>query len=107
VRAASAELVDGAPRALESDVISDEAKQLKSELSRRFPGASVRLRETGRVLHAEVNAAAPKVVPDLTEIWPGDAERAWRFAQLGFVHPPSPKAAQRSASSRRKPSHSG
>jgi cation diffusion facilitator family transporter len=108
VRAASAELVDGAPRALESDLVSDEAKQLKSELSRRFPGASVRLRETGRVLHAEVHAAAPKVVADLTTIWPGDADRAWRFAQLSFVPPASPRtAAQRSVSGMRKPSRSG
>jgi divalent metal cation (Fe/Co/Zn/Cd) transporter len=89
LRAATAELVDGAPRALESDAVAGEAKQLKSELSRRFPGGPVRLRETGRVIHAEVAAAAPKSVPDLAEIWPGEDDRAWRFAQLSFV--PGPK----------------
>jgi cation diffusion facilitator family transporter len=85
LRAATAELVDGAPRALEKDVVSDEAKQLKSELARRFPGGSVRLRETGRVIHAEVASVAPKTVPPLEELWPGEADRAWRFAQLSFV----------------------
>jgi cation diffusion facilitator family transporter len=85
LRAATAELVDGAPRALESDAISDEAKRLKSELTRRFPDASVRLRETGRVIQAEVAAPSPKTVPPLTEVWPGEPDRAWRFAQLSFV----------------------
>ena len=45
----------------------------------------MRLRETGRVLQAEVAGAAPKSIPDLAEMWPGDADRAWRFAQLSFV----------------------
>ena len=85
LRAATAELVDGAPRALEKDVVSEEAKHLKSELVRRFPGGSVRLRETGRVIHAEIGSVAPKTVPPLEEIWPGEADRAWRFAQLSFV----------------------
>jgi cation diffusion facilitator family transporter len=105
LRAASAELVDGAPRALESDAVSDEAKHLKSELSRRFPDASVRLRETGRVIHAEVAAATPKVVRDLAEIWPGEPDRAWRFAQLSFVpnSRPADSAARRAT---RKPKRS-
>lgn len=85
LRAATAELVDGAPRALEKDVISDEAAQLTDELCSRFGGAAVRLRETGRYLHAEVACAPPDRVPPLTEIWPGHANRSWRFAQLSFV----------------------
>jgi cation diffusion facilitator family transporter len=85
LRAATAELVDGAPRALERDVVSDEAKHLKSELAQRFPGGSVRLRETGRVIHAEVASAPPKTIPPLEEMWPGEPDRAWRFAQLSFV----------------------
>jgi divalent metal cation (Fe/Co/Zn/Cd) transporter len=85
LRAATAELADGAPRALDSDEISEEAKRLKSELAKRFGGAAVRLRETGRVIQAEVAAPAPKALPDLADIWPGEADRAWRFAQLSFV----------------------
>jgi cation diffusion facilitator family transporter len=91
LRAATAELVDGAPRALESDVVSDEAKLLKKELTRLFPQASVRLRETGRVIHAEVAGEAPTSVPPLSTIWPGPPDRAWRFAQLSFA-PPATRA---------------
>lgn len=90
LRAATAELVDGAPRKLEKDEIADEARQLKAELERLFPRATVRLRETGRVIRAQVAARAPDLPVDLDAIWPGDADRAWRFAQLSFV--PSPEA---------------
>ena len=85
LRAATAELADGAPRSLDSDEIAEEAKRLKSELAKRFGGAAVRLRETGRVIQAEVAAPAPKALPDLADIWPGEPDRAWRFAQLSFV----------------------
>jgi len=85
LRSATAELVDGAPRDLAKDVVSAEAKLLKQELSKRFPGAMVRLRETGRVIHAEVAATPPRTIPPLEEIWPGEADRAWRFEQLSFV----------------------
>jgi divalent metal cation (Fe/Co/Zn/Cd) transporter len=92
LRAATAELADGAPRALESDAVSEDGKRLKAELTRRFPHASVRLRETGRVIHAEVAGASPKPIPPLAEIWPGEPDRAWRFAQLSFVaNPKTPK----------------
>jgi cation diffusion facilitator family transporter len=87
LRAATAELVDGAPRALDQDVVSQEASLLKEELGRHFGTNQVRLRETGRLIHAEVAAAPPKVVPPLQEIWPGAAERAWRFDKLSFAPP--------------------
>ena len=90
LRAATAELVDGAPRALESDVVSDEAKLLKKELARLYPNASVRLRETGRVIHAQVAGETPTETPPLATIWPGEPNRAWRFAQLSFVPPETP-----------------
>jgi cation diffusion facilitator family transporter len=85
LRAATAELVDGAPRKLEKDEIADEAQILKDELERLFPGAKVRLRETGRVIHAQVTARPPTLPIDLEAIWPGDKDRAWRLAQLSFV----------------------
>jgi divalent metal cation (Fe/Co/Zn/Cd) transporter len=97
LRAATAELVDGAPRALDGDVIADEARDLKGELRRRFPNADVRLRETGRVIHAEVAASTPRTIPRLEEIWPGEPDRAWRFAQLSFV----PSAEKKSAPARK------
>lgn len=87
LRASTAELVDGAPRKLEKDEIAEEAEQLKGELERRFPGAQVRLRETGRVIQAQVTARPPDLELDLESIWPGERDRAWRLAQISFVPP--------------------
>jgi X-X-X-Leu-X-X-Gly heptad repeat protein len=85
LRASTAELVDGAPRKLEKDEISDEAELLRAELEKLFPGAKVRLRETGRVIRAQIAARPPDLPVDPEAIWPGDKDRAWRFAQLSFV----------------------
>ena len=85
LRASTAEIVDGAPRKLEKDEIADEAQRLKDELERTFPGAKVRMRETGRVIRAEVTARPPDLPIDLEALWPGDPHRAWRLAQLSFV----------------------
>jgi cation diffusion facilitator family transporter len=87
LRASTAELVDGAPRKLEKDEIADEAQLLKDELERLFPGARVRLRETGRVIRAQVAARPPDLPLDLETLWPGDRDRAWRLAQVSFVPP--------------------
>jgi cation diffusion facilitator family transporter len=92
VRASTAELVDGAPRKLEKDEVAEEAEQLKGELERLFPGCEVRLRETGRVIRAQVTGRPPDLPIDLETIWPGEPDRSWRLAQLSFV-PPSAKAA--------------
>lgn len=86
LRAATAELVDGAPRALGGCDISREANALHAALDKRFPGTRVRLRETGRLMHAEViGAGPPEQRVDLAELWPGKPEDAWRFAQLSFT----------------------
>lgn len=87
LRASAAELVDGAPRELENDNVAAEAQQLKAVLGEMFPGAAVRLRETGRVIRAQVAAQPPAELLDLAAIWPGEPDRAWRFAQLSFVPP--------------------
>jgi divalent metal cation (Fe/Co/Zn/Cd) transporter len=87
LRSSTAELVDGTPRELEKDEIAPEAKALRKALEERFPGGVVRLRETGRYIHAEVCGVAPKGPQDLKAIWPGAKKRAWRLAQLSFVPP--------------------
>lgn len=92
LRASTAELVDGAPRKLEKDEVAEEAERLKGELERLFPGSEVRLRETGRVIRAQVIGRPPDLPIDLETIWPGAPDRSWRLAQLSFV-PPSAKAA--------------
>lgn len=85
LRSSTAELVDGAPRALDSSEISDDAKTLQAELATRYPGAEIRLRETGRLIRAEVDGVAPPAnPPSAAQVWPGDPDRAWRLDHLGF-----------------------
>lgn len=84
---ATAELIDGTPRALDSDAIADEAHALEAALRARYPGSEVRLRETGRYIRAQVAGAVDQGPIDLAEVWPGPPERAWRLVQLSFVPP--------------------
>lgn len=92
LRIAAAELVDAVPRKLDSNEIAEDAEALRQALEQRFPGADVRLRETGRYIHAQVCGVASPPEVDLAEIWPCGPEKAWRFAQLSFV-PPGSEAA--------------
>ncbi len=87
LRIATAELVDGVPRRLGSVGIDPEAEQLIERLSALYPGASVRLRETGRYIHAELSGVESDGGHDLATLWPGDPGRSWRLAQLSFVPP--------------------
>lgn len=88
LRSSSAELIDGAPRGLSDDALDDEAKAVHALLSEVFPQADVRLRETGRVIRAEVQGALPpEPCPEPASYWPGDPNRAWRLAQVSFVPP--------------------
>lgn len=91
LRASSAELVDGVPRELGSARIAEDAEALRRELQRRWPDGDIRMRESGRFIHAEVFGLPSPDEVDLKEIWPGEPGRAWRFAQLSFV-PPEPEA---------------
>jgi cation diffusion facilitator family transporter len=88
LRSATAELVDGAPRALSGPELSEDAQALCDRLSSEFPGSTVRLRETGRLIHVEVHGThAPADRRHPRHYWPGDDERAWRIAQVSFVPP--------------------
>ncbi|HEV2748773.1 MAG TPA: cation diffusion facilitator family transporter [Allosphingosinicella sp.] len=87
LRIAAAELIDGAPRELESSRIAADAEALRERLEQIYPGADVRLRETGRFISAQVGGVAPPEGVDRAEIWPGRPEQSWRFAQLSFVPP--------------------
>ena len=83
--AAVAELADGLPRELGGTQPADEAEMLRSHLQERFSGAEVRLRETGRYMIAEVRGAAdPPQAAEAKDYWPGDSDRAWRFAEISF-----------------------
>lgn len=85
LRVATAELVDGTPRALGKNQLAEDAKKLIDSLESRYPGAKVRLRETGRYIHAEISGVPPDPAADIEDIWPGDPERCWRLVQLSFV----------------------
>jgi cation diffusion facilitator family transporter len=88
LRTAAAELVDGVPRRIDGAEMAGDAEALQRALELRFPEGSVRLRETGRLIDAQVCGIASPGEVDLREIWPGLPERAWRLAQLSFVPPP-------------------
>lgn len=85
LRSSTAELIDGAPRKLEKDEVSEEVEALEAALKRRFPGAEVRTRETGRYINAQVSGVEPVPDIDLADLWPGKPERSWRLAQLSSV----------------------
>jgi cobalt-zinc-cadmium efflux system protein len=86
LRSATAELIDGAPRRLDGTAVADEVNQLHAALDRRFPGATIRIRETGRRIHAEVHGVrSPEPPLDLDALWPGAPDRAWRLQQVAFV----------------------
>lgn len=89
LRSSTAELVDGAPRALSSADLSKDAQKLGEKLQREFPDATVRLRETGRLIRAEVHdTPAPQLCRHPHHYWPGEEERAWRLALgAGQLHP--------------------
>jgi cobalt-zinc-cadmium efflux system protein len=86
LRIATAELVDGAPRALDSDQIDPEAAHLHQRLETEFGSSAIRMRETGRYIIAQVHGAKrPRGDKPLDELWPNDPKRSWRFADLSVV----------------------
>ncbi|HYG28744.1 MAG TPA: cation transporter [Allosphingosinicella sp.] len=87
LRISAAELADGTPRALGKAEVAEDAAALIAALEARWPGAEVRLRESGRYLLAQVRGVPGAESVDLKSLWPGDPERSWRFAELAFVPP--------------------
>ena len=83
MRSATAELVDGAPRALAKSELADDAIELRQAMENRFPGANIKMRETGRYIRVVVEGARP---PDdrNARFWPPHVERAWRLQEVTF-----------------------
>lgn len=85
LRTATAELIDGMPRELESDDIAEDALKLEQALLRQYPGANIRMRESGRYILVQIeNISAVE--------WRGvDAislpERRWRVDQVSLKSP--------------------
>ncbi len=84
MRIATAELVDGAPRALEKDVIADDAVELQRALSLRYPEAQVKMRETGRYIRVVVEDAIAAPDDTKTGYWPEGLDRPWRLAEVTY-----------------------
>lgn len=87
LRISTAELIDGAPRELDRDEVSEEAEALTRHLKARYPGSEVRLRETGRFINAQILGAPPDSNELPADLWPGDPLRQWRLAEVSFVAP--------------------
>lgn len=88
LRSSTAELIDGAPRALSSVELSEDAQKVCERLKAEFPDASIRLRETGRLIRAEVHEThAPRECRHPRHYWPDKQDRAWRLAQVSFIPP--------------------
>lgn len=83
LRIAVAELLDGAPRELDSTDVHPIVDTLSAELRKRFPGHDVQVRETGRFVRANV------VPVKGAELNIGEArkllsdDQAWRLMALG------------------------
>lgn len=82
LRQAVAELLDGTPRALDSNKPAEDAEALIAALKARFGDVEVRLRETGRYIAAEVDCPSPPTLPTDAELL--GSEKAWRLASLSF-----------------------
>ncbi len=96
LRVATSELVDGTPRVLGRNEIAEDAEALIAALEARYPGAQVRLRETGRYIMAEVVGVSPDGEIALDSVWPGHPERSWRLVQVSFVPPGATLLGERS-----------
>lgn len=97
LRSSTAELIDGAPRALSDPTLSEDAQALGKRLKEEFPGATIRLRETGRLIRAEVhNTHPPQKARHPRHYWPAE-DRSWRLAQVSFVPPATDDARRKSA----------
>lgn len=84
LRVATSELVDGVPCALGSSRQSEEAAAIARALRKRFPGARILMRETGRYIRAEVvGARPPKNFDSETFEIPGLDDR-WRLESIAF-----------------------
>jgi divalent metal cation (Fe/Co/Zn/Cd) transporter len=84
LRVALAELNDGIPHDLEGGLREKDARAIEKALKKRFPGAKVLLRETGRYIRAEVAGAAPPKGFTIDGLEIDDLECRWRLDSVAF-----------------------
>lgn len=84
LKIAAAELVDGVPRELGSEALAKDAAGIAKALREAFPGAKIKLRETGRYIRAEVvGAKAPKGF-SIETLGIEGLECRWRLDSVAF-----------------------
>lgn len=85
-RTALAELIDGAPRALDNGGLSKTAIRLRERLEADYPGHHVRIRETGRYMRAVLVADdQPHLDPATADDLLG--EDGWRLVEVSVALP--------------------
>lgn len=83
IRTASAELLDATPRELDGPEPSREAEIIRAALVAHYPGARVRLRESGRYVIATLSGVdAPARLPPKSELTGGVPD--WRLGRVTF-----------------------
>ena len=55
LRTSTAELIDGMPRALDSNAIAEDARELERSLQQKYPAAKIRMRESGRYILVQIS----------------------------------------------------
>ncbi|MDT0577079.1 cation diffusion facilitator family transporter [Croceicoccus sp. F390] len=83
IRKSTGELADGMPRMLASDRVDEEAQEVAAKLRAAYPHSSVRMRETGRYMLAEVVGVDAVGEAQVARFSP--AARPWRLAQVSLV----------------------
>jgi len=79
LRTSTAELIDGMPRALDSNDIADDARDLELALLQKYPEARVRMRESGRYILVQIDE--PGLADDIMAgIEP--PKRPWRLHNI-------------------------
>lgn len=91
LRIAVAELLDGAPRELDSPDVHPIVGTLSDELRRRFPGHAVQIRETGRFMRANVAPANDAALAGEEARMVAAGDQAWRLVAVGRQLPTLPE----------------
>jgi cobalt-zinc-cadmium efflux system protein len=79
LRLAVAELLDGAPREIDSPAVEKAAEHLRRDLEARYPGSYIRMRETGRYLRAVVGTGEPLDLEHGSRLL---GDRGWRLIEV-------------------------
>jgi len=76
LRSSTAELIDGMPRELDSNDIAQDARELERALQQKYPGAKIKMRESGRYMLVQISETGllQEIMADIKP-----PERPWRL----------------------------